>query len=97
MNNINQHSSNLTTLRLPAEWEPHAWCWMAWAVHREWRKAVNKVKRELSDVIHTISRFELAQAFPRREIIMLRIDHIADGGGGVHCLTQPIPAIPREA
>lgn len=35
----------------------------------------------------------LANAFPGREIIMLRIDHIANGGGGIHCLTQPMPAM----
>jgi agmatine deiminase len=46
------------TIRIPAEWEPHAGCWMAWAIHREWGKAVHKVKRELSAVVQTISLFE---------------------------------------
>jgi agmatine deiminase len=46
------------TIRIPAEWEPHACCWMAWAVHREWGKAVHKVKRELSAVAQTIALFE---------------------------------------
>jgi hypothetical protein len=27
---------------------------------------------------------------------MLHIDHIANGGGGIHCLTQPQPAIKRN-
>jgi agmatine deiminase len=36
------------------------------------------------------AREVLAKAFPRREIFMLRIDTIANGGGGVHCLTQPM-------
>ncbi|MCK1566616.1 agmatine deiminase family protein [Bradyrhizobium sp. 173] len=40
-----------------------------------------------------LARVALAKAFPGREIILLRIDAIADGGGGVHCLTQPMPAI----
>jgi agmatine deiminase len=35
------------------------------------------------------AKWALAEAFPGREIIMLRIDNIARGGGGVHCLTQP--------
>jgi hypothetical protein len=35
----------------------------------------------------------LARAFPKRKIIMLRIDAIADGGGGIRCLTQAMPAI----
>jgi len=37
------------------------------------------------------ARKALAIAFPGRKIIMLRIDAIASGGGGVHCLTQPMP------
>src|ERR1017187_2716253 len=51
-------SFNPPMVRIPAEWEPHACCWMAWAVHREWGKAINKVKRELSEVIDAISRYE---------------------------------------
>ena len=31
------------------------------------------------------------RAFPDRTVKMLRIDHIAAGGGGIHCLTQPHP------
>jgi agmatine deiminase len=46
------------SIRIPAEWEPHECCWMAWAVHREWGKSTNKVKRELSQVIQTIAQFE---------------------------------------
>ena len=46
------------TVRIPAEWEPHACCWMAWAVHAEWGKSVNKVKRELSEIVQTIARYE---------------------------------------
>ena len=45
-------------IRIPAEWEPHACCWMAWAVHREWGKATCKVKRELSEVVQTIAQYE---------------------------------------
>ena len=29
--------------------------------------------------------------FPGRKVVMLRIDHIANGGGGIHCMTQPVP------
>ena len=35
----------------------------------------------------------LEGAFPGRTIVMLKIDHIAAGGGGVRCLTQPMLAI----
>jgi agmatine deiminase len=37
------------------------------------------------------AKHALAEAFPGREIIMIRIDHIANGGGGIRCLTQPMP------
>lgn len=46
------------TIRIPAEWEPHACCLMAWAVHSEWKGSVNKVKDELEAVIKTIAQFE---------------------------------------
>jgi agmatine deiminase len=37
------------------------------------------------------ARAVLRESFPGREIRMLTIDHIAWGGGGIHCLTQPMP------
>jgi agmatine deiminase len=46
------------TTRIPAEWEPHGCCWMAWAVHHEWGRAVHKVKRELSELVRTIEKYE---------------------------------------
>jgi agmatine deiminase len=33
----------------------------------------------------------LQRSFPTRKIRMLRIDHIASGGGGIHCVTQQMP------
>ncbi|MBX9845213.1 MAG: agmatine deiminase family protein [Xanthobacteraceae bacterium] len=53
-------------IRIPAEWEPHACCWLAWAVHNEWGKARNAVKRALSEVIQTIARFEPVRVLARR-------------------------------
>jgi agmatine deiminase len=38
----------------------------------------------------------LKTAFPDRKIVMLRIDHIASGGGGIPCLTQPMPGAKRR-
>jgi agmatine deiminase len=38
-----------------------------------------------------VAREALARAFPGREIVMLRVDHIFNAGGGIHCLTQPMP------
>lgn len=36
---------------------------------------------------------EIANAFPDRAVVQLRINSIAEGGGGIHCLTQPMPTI----
>ncbi|MBR0797974.1 agmatine deiminase family protein [Bradyrhizobium jicamae] len=45
-------------IRIPAEWEPHACCFMAWAVHREWEADIDNVKRELHEVISTVAEYE---------------------------------------
>jgi agmatine deiminase len=45
-------------IRLPADWEPHVACLMAWAVSGEWKDWVEPVKDELALVIQTISEFE---------------------------------------
>jgi agmatine deiminase len=37
------------------------------------------------------ARKALAKSFPGREVVMLTINSIANGGGGVHCLTQSMP------
>jgi hypothetical protein len=39
------------SIRIPAEWEPHSCCWMAWAVHSEWQEWAETVKSELSELI----------------------------------------------
>jgi agmatine deiminase len=36
---------------------------------------------------------QLAHAFPGREIVPVRIDAIAHGGGGIHCITQQQPEV----
>ncbi|ABZ00510.1 TPA: agmatine/peptidylarginine deiminase [Pseudomonas putida] len=36
---------------------------------------------------------QLGHAFPGREIVPVRIDHIAYGGGGIHCITQQQPEV----
>ncbi len=38
------------------------------------------------------AREKLQELFPDREIVMLNIDGIAAGGGGIHCATQQEPA-----
>jgi agmatine deiminase len=38
------------------------------------------------------AKAELSELFPDREIVMLDIDALAAGGGGIHCATQQQPA-----
>ncbi|MEM7227025.1 MAG: agmatine deiminase family protein [Pseudomonadota bacterium] len=35
----------------------------------------------------------LREVFPGREIVPLSGQHIAEGGGGIHCITQQVPAV----
>ena len=39
------------------------------------------------------ARSVLASLYPDREIVMLNIDPIAAGGGGIHCATQQQPKV----
>ena len=32
-------------------------------------------------------------SFPDREIVLVRIDHVAEGGGGIRCITQQQPKV----
>lgn len=53
-------------IRIPADWESHGCCWMAWAVHREWDSAAaRKIKRDLSNVIQTIVQYEPVRVLAR--------------------------------
>lgn len=45
-------------VRIPAEWEPHACCWMAWALHPDDWEDLIQAKAELEKVIQTIAEFE---------------------------------------
>lgn len=43
------------------------------------------------------ARSLVAELYPGRDVVQLRIDTLAEGGGGIHCVTQQEPAIgPRE-
>jgi agmatine deiminase len=56
-------------IRIPAEWNAHSCCWMAWAVHREWGSSFNDVKRELREIILTVAEYEPVKLLtPRREM-----------------------------
>jgi len=45
-------------IRIPADSEEHECCWMAWAVHAEWREWKEAVKEELTAVVHVIAQYE---------------------------------------
>ena len=49
----------MSEIRIPAEWEPHCCCYLAWALqHREWGSDAKAVGDELRNVIMTIAEFE---------------------------------------
>ncbi|MEU6166022.1 agmatine deiminase family protein [Streptomyces tanashiensis] len=39
----------------------------------------------------------IAEAYPGRKVVGVRAPAIAYGGGGVHCITQQVPAVPATA
>lgn len=45
--------------RQPAEWEPHAACWLAWPSHRElWQEHLEAVQAEFTDLCQAIAQSE---------------------------------------
>ncbi|MCP5156531.1 MAG: agmatine deiminase family protein [Ectothiorhodospiraceae bacterium] len=44
--------------RMPAEWEPHRRCWMAWPMPEPWADDVAAVERDVVAVAHAIRAFE---------------------------------------
>src|SRR6266571_3777404 len=78
-------------IRIPAEWEPHSCCLMAWAVHPEWKTWVNKVKDELEAVIQTIADFELVRLLtPPDQLIEARARF---SGGNIEIIEAPVDDI----
>ncbi len=46
-------------LRMPAEWEPHARCWMAWPCRPEsWRGGLERARDGVAAVVRAVARFE---------------------------------------
>ena len=39
------------------------------------------------------ARQTITRAFPDRQVISVRMDSLADGGGGIHCVTQQQPCV----
>jgi agmatine deiminase len=79
------------TIRIPAEWEPHACCWMAWAVHAEWRNQISVVKDELSVVVRTIAQYEPVRLLaPQSELAEARARF---SGGNIEIIEAPVDDI----
>ena len=38
-----------------------------------------------------VAKEKLQDCFPKRDVVLLNIDGIAAGGGGIHCATQQEP------
>src|SRR5664280_2371410 len=81
------------TIRIPADWEPHACCWMAWAIHQEWGRAVNKVKRELSEVVQTIARYEPVRVLASRGHTLREAQREFSGCSNVTVVEAPVDDI----
>ena len=61
MNDIDRSIATRTAAdlpRWPAEFEPHACCWMVWPVRPTWGDKLDLVEREFADVAHAIAQFE---------------------------------------
>jgi agmatine deiminase len=83
--------TNSNSIRIPAEWEPHNSCWMAWAVHPEWLDWVNEVKSELAEIICTIAKFETVQLLtPPQELAEAKARF---SGGNVEIIEAPVDDI----
>lgn len=78
-------------LRLVPDWVRHSHCWMAWAFHSEWGTLLHSAKRELHDLIATISRYETVR--------LLTPPHAIDeagslfGGARVEIVPAPVDDI----
>lgn len=78
-------------VNIPAEWEPHACCFMGWAVHREWGGDVDNVKRELREVISTVAEYEPVRLLVRPDLI--REAQHQDFGSNVEIVPAPVDDI----
>ena len=78
-------------IRIPADWEGHDCCWMAWAVHSEWGDWRKAVKDELCTVIHTISQYEpVCLLVPREGLAEARGRF---SGGNIEIIEAPVDDI----
>ncbi len=82
---------HFSPVRMPAEWEPHDCCWMAWAVDHEWMDWVPAVKSELEQIVWTIATFEKVRLLtPSHE---LREARTRIAGGNIEIIEAPVDDI----
>ncbi|MHC2664583.1 agmatine deiminase family protein [Bradyrhizobium diazoefficiens] len=81
----------MSTIRIPAGWEPHQACLISWAVHREWGSDADAVRRELREIIVTIAEYEPVQLLVPPDLL---IDAKQEGfGGNVEIVPAPVDDI----
>ena len=78
-------------IRIPAEWEPHACCWMVWAVHPERADWIEEVKEELGEVVRVISQFEAVRLLTPPTVLDDARARFA--GGNVEIIEAPVDDI----
>lgn len=66
---------------------------MAWAVHKEWGSAANKVKRELSEVVQTISLYEPVRVLASRGFALCEARREFSGCSNVTVIEAPVDDI----
>ncbi|MGI9464873.1 MAG: agmatine deiminase family protein, partial [Aestuariivirgaceae bacterium] len=56
---VRNHGEVEAMFHMPAEWQPHECCWMAWPCrHEVWGRHLPATKKAYSEVAHAIARFE---------------------------------------
>jgi agmatine deiminase len=69
---------------MPAEWAPHARCWMAWPCRLElWRDRLSAARAAYAEVARTIARFES----------VTMVAHLGDASGARDILGNRIPIL----
>jgi agmatine deiminase len=75
--------------RQPAEWEPHAACWLAWPSHRDlWQEYLEVVQAEFTDLCRAIAQSEhLKILVPDEENERLASDRLGNLPVTLHCIS----------
>jgi agmatine deiminase len=80
-------------IRIPAEWEPHACCWMAWAPRRGWGASLNKVKQELSSAIRAIAAYEPVKVLAPKGVLLREARGEFDEHSNIEVIEAPVDDI----